>query len=282
LFKKDYFKGWYFKCFSENKTLAFIPAFHSSGNQETASVQIITDNAVFNIPFNSLKYRENPLCIVLENCVFSKKGIDINFKNDKLTVSGNLKFSAFSPLRYDIMGPFKFIPFMECRHSVYSMRHIVDGEIIINGQLFNFQNSLGYIEGDCGRSFPEKYIWTQCCFENCSLMLSVANIPFGLFCFTGIIGVVMLNGKQYRIATYLGAKVKSINENSVIVTQGNYKLCATLIKKNSLPLYAPISGKMDRTIHESASCEARYIFSYRGKVLYQFTSNRASFEFEYT
>lgn len=44
---------------------------------------------------------------------------------------------------------------------------------------------------------------------------------------------------------------------------------------------APNHGLMNRTIHESVSCKAYYRFSYKEKVLFEFVSDRASFEFEY-
>ena len=280
--KNNYFKGWYFKCSANDKTIAFIPAYHRSNRRETASLQIITDEAVINIPFDSLKYSEKPLCVNLGKCVFSEKGIKLNIQNNKLTIDGELRFSNLSPIQYDIMGPFHIIPFMQCRHSVYSMRHFVDGKIAVNGKQLDFQNGLGYIEGDSGHSFPKGYIWTQCCFENGSLMLSVADIPLSGFHFSGTIGVVLIDGKEYRIATYLGAKIRHIGDNTVIVSQGNYEITAKLIKKNAHPLYAPINGAMNRIIHESASCIAYYKFSRKGKLLREFTSDRASFEFEYT
>lgn len=279
--QKDYFKGWYFKCSTAEKTFAFIPAYHRNNYCETTSLQIITDDEVFNIPFDSLKYREKPLIIKIGDCCFSENGIKLNIQNDNLNIQGVLKFNQLSPIRYDIMGPFKFVPVMQCRHSVYSMKHRIDGEITVNGEVFSFKNDNGYIEGDCGVSFPKEYIWTQCNFDNGSLMLSVADIPlFGIH-FTGIIGVVMLNGKEHRIATYLGAKLKYLKENFVAVKQGDYLLTAKLIKKRAYPLLAPNCGKMSRTIHESASCTASYTFLYKGKKLLDFVSNRASFEFEY-
>ncbi|MGN1224948.1 MAG: tocopherol cyclase family protein [Ruminococcus sp.] len=280
--QKDYFKGWYFKCSNKNKTIAFIPAFHQSNYEKTASLQMITDNAVFNIPFHSLQYQENPLAIKIGENVFSEKGIQLNMKYDKLSANGVLHLYDISPIRYDIMGPFKFIPFMQCKHSVYSMQHQIDGQITLNGQQYIFKNGIGYMEGDCGSSFPKKYIWTQCHFNNDSLMLSVADIPLSGFHFTGIIGVILLNGKEYRIATYLGSKVKHIGKNSVTVKQGDYQLTAKLLLKNSQPLAAPSHGLMNRTIHESASCKAYYQFLYKGKALFEFISDRASFEFEYT
>ncbi len=276
--KRNYFKGWYFKCTGENQTIAFIPSFHCGNN---AFLQIITDDSAFYLPFSRLKYRETPLSVKIGNNVFSEKGIKLDIKTDKMTARGALRFGEISPIRYDIMGPFKFVPFMQCRHSVYSMSHSVNGKIILNGKRYEFHNGKGYIEGDCGTSFPKRYVWTQCHFENVSLMLSAADIPLYGVCFTGIIGVIMLNGKEYRIATYLGAKLKYIGKNTITVLQGGYELTARLIKKNAHPLSAPINGEMCRTIHESASCTAYYRFSYKGITICEFTSNRASFEFEY-
>lgn len=281
MFKSQYFKGWYFKCSGNGQTIAFIPAYHQSGKNKTASLQIITDKGAFNIPGNHLEYSKKPLCIKFENCVFSEDGIKIDIQNNDFTFQGELKFGQLSPIKYPIMGPFRFVPFMQCSHSVYSMKHIVSGQINIGGEPMDFQNGIGYIEGDRGSSFPKEYVWTQCCYENCSLMLSVADIPLSGFHFTGIIGVVLIDGREYRIATYLGAKLINITDNAVLVKQGDYEICAKLIEKNALPLYAPIKGEMKRTIRESASCKAYYKFSHRGEVLIEFVSDSASFEFEY-
>ncbi len=276
-----YFKGWYFKCCTDDQTIAFIPAHHCSNHKKSASLQIITGNAVFNIPFDAIEYKQRPLSVRLGDCTFTERGIALDYQNNHLKLAGRLRFSPLSPLRYDIMGPFALVPFMQCRHSVFSMTHRIDGQIKLNNQLFTFHNGIGYIEGDRGYSFPKRYLWTQCCFETGSLMLSVADIPMLGFHFTGIIGVVLLNGKEHRIATYLGAGIKQIKDNTVVVKQGDYTLTAQLLKKNAQPLQAPTNGSMSRTIHESASCEAYYRFSYKQKVLCEFTSNKASFEFEY-
>lgn len=278
--KNNYFKGWYFKCSEENKTIAFIPSFHCSGEKK-AFLQIITDKDAFNQPFSQLKYREDPLIVKIGENVFSEKGVKLDIKTNGLTMQGSLRFGELTSIRYDIMGPFKYVPFMQCRHSVYSMSHSVDGTLTLNGKRYEFRNGAGYIEGDCSTSFPKRYVWTQCHFKNGSLMLSVADIPVCGICFTGIIGVVMMNGREYRIATYLGAKLKHIGKNTITVMQGGYELTAKLVKKNAHSLSAPINGKMSRTIHESASCTAYYKFSYNAAVLCEFTSDRASFEFEY-
>lgn len=221
------------------------------------------------------------MAVKIGECSFTENGILLNDQDSRIRMKGTIRFHALSPIAYDIMGPFSLVPFMQCRHSVYSMAHRIDGQIVVSDRLFDFSNGIGYLEGDRGRSFPKRYIWTQCFFENGSLMLSVADIPLMGLHFTGIIGVILLDGKEYRIATYLGAGISRIGGSEVTVKQGGYTFSARLLEGNAQPLLAPANGSMCRTIHESASCKAYYRFSHRGEVLCEFVSNNASFEFEY-
>lgn len=261
----NYFCGWYFKCQSETQTLAVIPARH--GGRE--SIQLITDDGAWS-------FSEK-----LGGSVFRKNGFRFDLASGGAEASGEIRFGALTPLRYDIMGPFKYVPFMECRHSVLSMRHRVDGTVRINGKVYDFNNALGYIEGDRGRSFPDEYIWTQSFFDGGSLMLSIAEIPFAGFGFTGVICAILWRGREYRLATYLGARAERIGCSEVAVRQGEYAFHAELLQEKPRPLNAPICGEMERIIHESASCRARYRFEKNGRTLFEFETERASFEFEY-
>lgn len=275
------FYGWYLKCQSDTQTLAVIPAVHSAGNKRTCSIQVITDHDAWTVPFAADSYRRTRENIFIGKNRFGKKGIYLAIHTQQLTVRGRLDFGPLLPLKYDIMGPFALVPFMECRHSVRSMRHPVKGNVCINGQKYSFQNAWGYWEGDRGRSFPKAYLWTQCCFPEGALMLSVADIPMAGIHFTGIIGAVLWWGKEYRIATYLGAGIAGIRNGTVRVIQGNLELDARLLEASERPLKAPVRGNMVRTIHESASCRASYRFCKEGRPLFAFETDRASFEFEY-
>lgn len=112
-------------------------------------------------------------------------------------------------------------------------------------------------------------------------MLSVADIPMAGIRFTGIIGVILWQGKEYRIATYLGARAIKIQNKMVRVTQGRLELEVRLLEESGHPLKAPSKGDMVRTIHEGVSCRAYYRFSKEGCTLFSFETDRASFEFEY-
>ena len=44
------------------------------------------------------------------------------------------------------MGPFSFVPFMECYHGVLSMNHSIKGRLDFNGESLSFDNGKGYME----------------------------------------------------------------------------------------------------------------------------------------
>lgn len=275
------FFGWYLKCQSDTQTLAVIPAVHQVGRKRTCSIQIITDNGAWTVAFPGDAFCRRGRNILIGKNRFGEGGIRLAVHTPKLTVNGKINFGPLSPLNYNIMGPFALVPYLECRHSVWSMLHSVCGTVYVNGQKYSFQNACGYWEGDRGRSFPKKYTWTQCCFPCGSLMLSVADIPMAGICFTGIIGVVLWRGREYRLATYLGARAVRIQNKMVRIVQGDLELEAWLLEAAERPLKAPTKGDMVRTIHESASCRAFYRFRKRGHTLFAFETDRASFEYEY-
>lgn len=112
-------------------------------------------------------------------------------------------------------------------------------------------------------------------------MLSVADIPVAGIRFTGIIGAILWRGKEYRMATYLGARAVQIQNKMVRVIQGNLELDVHLLEASERLLKAPVKGDMVRTIRESAVCRVFYRFRKEGCTLFAFETDRASCEFEY-
>lgn len=278
---KNYFCGWYIKCQNCNQTIALIPAYHISSGEKTCSIQLITDERSWNITFPDTALYIDNSCVEIAGNYFGREGIRLDLQTPELTARGKLSFGTFSPLRYDIMGPFRYVPFMQCRHNVFSMKHAVAGHLEVNGTAYDFSDGTGYIEGDRGSSFPKEYLWTQCFFPEGSVMLSVADIPFCGFHFAGVIGVVQFRGKEYRIATYLGARVIKLRDGEVAIQQGRKTLTAKLLEAKGQPLAAPEGGSMRRIIRESAACRVSYTFHEGDKELFSFISDRASFEYEF-
>lgn len=278
---RSYFCGWYFRCQSSHQTLAIIPSVHKTENSNFCAIQLITDTDSFQVEFPFSAFQKNGDQITIAENRFGKEGIHLDIQTPSLRANGSMRFGSFSPIRYNIMGPFRFVPFMQCRHSVYSMRHCVDGEITVNGTTYLFRKAIGYIEGDRGYSFPREYVWTQCSFPNSALMLSIADIPLGSLRFTGVIGIVYLNGKEYRLATYLGAKAVKISPDEIIVRQGEYVLTVKSKDISGHPLQAPVAGAMIRTIYEHPSCKVKYRFEKSGITLLELDAPNAAFEYEY-
>lgn len=294
---KRYFKGWYFKVQNEKEMVAVIPAMHIEKNgKKTASVQIITEKGTWcaTFPYEQFSVKGKSPQVIVGESVFTKKRLHLQISTDEINAHGDLKFGPLHKLSYDIMGPFCALPLMECRHSVYSMGHSVNGELQINGEKYRFDRGVGYIEGDRGRSFPVNYAWTQCNFGDVntdqsgkedkitnSLMLSVAKIPWGPFHFTGIVGVILYEDKEYRIGTYLGAKIDVLDQGKIVIRQGDLEFTARLIEKKDAPLYAPVDGCMKRRIGESLACRAFYHLKEYGETIFAFETPRASFEYEY-
>ena len=280
---RNYFGGWYFKCQNANQTLSVIPAYHVTGGKPSSSVQIINDEGTWNVPYSALDCRRSAdgFTMRVGGSRFGQTSVRLSVHTPDCTAEGFLKFGVLTPVHYDIMGPFRFVPFLECRHDVRSLYHTVTGTVTVNGVCYRFERDDGYIEGDRGRSFPREYLWTHCFFEKNSLMLSVADIPFGLLRFTGVLCVIWWEGKEYRLATYLGARATEIGKGKAVIRQGDEELIVQLLERQAHPLYAPTNGAMTRTIRESASCVASYTFRKNGETLFSFTSDRASFEYEY-
>lgn len=281
--KRSYFEGWYFKNQSETDTISFIPAFHVDQNQnKSASIQVITNTAAYHLtyPINEFSVSNERFGIRIGNNMFTDRGIILDIKRNDLTLKGKLNYTAFTPLKYDIMGPFRYVPFMQCRHSVFSLTHNVNGTIVMNGRNMSFHQGIGYVEGDRGTGFPSDYLWTQCNWYdrgNNTVMVSIANIPIVKSSFTGCIGVIYYGGREYRLATYLGVKIRKYNRKELWIQQGKYDLYVQLLEENAYGLLAPEKGKMIRTVHESINCKIRYRFMIQGNVVFDYTGN-GSFE----
>ena len=162
------------------------------------------------------------------------------------------------------------------------MGHSLQGTLVLNGEQLDFSDGIGYIETDRGRSLPSIYLWTQCLWdgpERSSLMLATATIPLPMGGFTGCICSVFYCGREYRLATYRGAKIEEWSPSGAIIRQGKYRLETELLKERKHALRAPVEGRMERTIHESLCAEVRYRF-WRGQdLLFQHTDSYASFEY---
>lgn len=284
--QKSYFEGWYFKLISkdEQHAIAIIPgiAMDSKGEKQ-AFIQLLDGKKL------SAKY----FTFKAEDFVASTKVFEVNiaqnhFSSKQITLEipelkGSIEFhnqkpwpsSWYSP---GIMGPFAFVPFMECYHGVLSMDHSISGELEIAGENFDFSGGRGYIEKDWGHSFPSAYIWMQSNHfskTGVSIKASVANIPWLRSSFVGFIAGLYFDGKLIQFTTYNNSRLlrSFVDEKEAEIVLSNRKYTLELIiqRDDATELASPIQGFMDGRISESmtSSIHVKLINRKEGSILFE-------------
>lgn len=291
---KNYFEGWYFKNTNTKDSISFIPGINIDNKTKKAFIQVITNDlsAFIDYDINDFKFNSKPFYIKVGNNTFSKYGINIDIRDEtqNLNIYGKIKYSNNKNintnfLNPNIMGPFSYLPFMECNHAILSMKNTTNGFININNHNMNFNHDFGYIEKDWGSSFPKSYIWCQGNnFQNsdASFMLSIANIPLKFFQFRGIICVLIINNKEYKFTTYNNTKLIEyvVDDNFINITlkKGHYYLNINSSYNKGLKLSAPVKGKMKKDIFESISSFITVTLRKNHTILFSDTSTNCGLE----
>ncbi len=259
---KGMFEGWYFRISDRKVSLAVIVGISES----MAFIQTIdtytNQSQMIEYGLEEFEYGDNPFYVKIRDNYFTKEKMILNLDQGMVKIKGEIENESFTPLKSTlyaptIMGPFYYIPGMECNHGIISLLHRVKGRLMINHQKIKI-NGIGYIEKDWGCSFPKDYLWLQsndCNQCEASLFLAIAKIPIKIISFTGVIMVLMIEGKQQVVASYYGAYLKRW-----LVKDGNYYLnikqypynfYIKIIPENSCTLKAPQLGMMKDEVKES-------------------------------
>ena len=267
---KRFFEGWYYKLVSEDQgqAIAIIPgiAMDETGSKQ-AFIQVLDgkkDKAWYH-RFDANDFRPSPKkhSLFIGNNFFSSSKMTLELPN----IQGEVNFDNLTPwssslLSPGIMGPFSFVPFMECYHGILSMNHCITGEVVFNDESISFSQGKGYMEKDWGHSFPEAYIWMQSNHfsqPGTSVKASIAMIPWLTSSFIGHIGGVLFEGKLYEFTTYNGSRIKKCkvmeDKVEIIIENGKFRLSLWVKRNNVTELAAPIAGFMDARIEESMKAE---------------------------
>lgn len=281
----QYFEGWYFKLINQSGTeaMAVIPgiAMDEQGNKQ-AFIQILDGKRktaqYHKFPFESFTASKKSFEISIGENHFSSHTIQLNLEN----INGSLRFNGNIPwpkyfLSPGIMGPYSFVPYMECYHGIVSMNHQIEGSLMLNGNSINFTNGKGYLEKDWGKSFPSSYIWLQSnhFFEEAvSLKCSVAKIPWLGSSFVGFIAGLWWRNKFYRFTTYNRSKLVKAFANleyvEIEMENPRYHLEIITVRDAPTALASPILGLMDGRIEETMNATIHIKLSEKrsGKILY--------------
>ncbi|AHC16280.1 hypothetical protein L21SP2_2934 [Salinispira pacifica] len=309
--KRGYFEGWYFKqTFSDGRVIALIPGV-SLGSSPHAFIQIndsVLGSCYIRFSLDTLSIDRNALNIRIAGNLFSLQGLELDLESPRGVYQGRVGFSEVSMLpptllRPGIMGPFSYIPGMECYHGLVSMDHRLHGGIRITlpGQtaestMLSAEGGRGYIEKDFGSSFPHAWIWMQANHfsdSGASIMLSYAHIPLGSRGFPGQLGFFRHPEFAPRgtvFGTYSRRKIRSTRisgEGRRIDCRiadkergGNFRLAVQGITDGGRELIAPARGNMERRIKETVSGTIRLTLYSGTELLWEAESNGAGMEIQ--
>jgi hypothetical protein len=304
--KNRYFEGWYFKHVTADgsDSLALIPGIsldRCSGEDRSCSFIQVIHGAEgrtwwLEYPDSEFSFSRGSFEVGVGESRFSLGGAALAARGEGITLEGELRYidpveypvSLFSP---GIMGPYRFVPFMECYHGVVSADHRLEGEIVLDGKTIDFRGGRGYIEKDWGSSFPEAWIWAQCntfALENgASFMFSLAKIPWMGRYFLGFLCFLYTDGVFHRFTTYTKARITRIDYDGsrlAVRIQGGkgqegYELVFEAVKKRFGDLKAPNRGAMSRTIKESVDSDISVRLTGQGGApIFEDTGSRAGLE----
>jgi tocopherol cyclase len=266
--RNNYFEGWYFKFLNKAETCRFavIPGVAMDGGRNNhAFIQVLDGkrkkSEYYKFDYGSFAASSDSFMISIGKNHFSAGGItlDLPRMKGKLFFSDNVPWPGrwYSP---GIMGPYSFVPWMECYHGIVSMDNSTSGVLEYNGESIDFSGGRGYIEKDWGSSFPRGYIWVQSNhFEEpgISLKISIAKIPWLRSSFVGFIAGLWLRDTLIVFATYNGSVLKKVTadpENvGIAIENKNYRLEVRIDRDSSTCLASPVRGHMEGKIEESMS-----------------------------
>jgi len=296
--RKNYFEGWYYKLIDKEhqQALAVIPgvSFGKGREDRHAFIQVLNTGgkvSYIRYGFSDFNYSRDRFSISIGDNYFSDREIRLNIDEDHCKMVGRLEFHkivAFpkSLKRPGIMGPYTFVPFMECNHAVINIHHEISGQLSIQNNTADFSGGYGYIEKDWGRSFPETWIWLQSNHfgaDDVTVMFSAAKIPWMGRSFPGFISFIRIKGKLLLFATYTGAKIIDLayrnDQLEIVLEDKRYRMEIKAKHSEGGILKAPKNGLMDNEILESISAVARVILSDKsGHVVYSGTGTHTGLE----
>lgn len=280
--KKGYFEGWYFKQVSADleHAYAFIPGV-ALDKEKYIFIQIIDGRSgtthFITYPLEEFSASDRYFEVRVGNSRFSDKCIDLDIDAPDIRVKGCIEFDNLSlyPSRFfspGIMGPYSFIPGMECKHGVVSMDHGLKGELLMDNKSVDFTGGRGYIEKDWGASFPESWIWMQSnnfSTIQTSFMLSIAKIPWMGSSFIGFLSFLKCNGDVRFFTSYNGSEITKLenlsrrdNNNSegvsLRINRGRESISVNAESTRRGALKSPVKGRMESYIKESVDAEITF------------------------
>ncbi len=283
---QPYFEGWYYKFVFPGRRFAIIPGVSWAPDDPHAFVQWLDgDSGVSHYhryPVEAFRFGKSRFWIEVADNRFSLSSLAVDIPSLKadavILEPTGWPTSVVSP---GTMGPYSFVPKMECNHAVLVMDATAAGSV--DG--VQYSHGRCYVEKDWGRSFPKGWVWAQSnsfTKPGVSVTCSVARVPFRNTAFAGFLIGLLADGRLHQFTTYNGARVErvSLTEESVDLTveRRQRRLSLTLHRAGGTVLAAPHDGAMTGRIMETLDAEISVSLEKSGTTLYEGVGSSAGLE----
>lgn len=270
--RPPYFEGWYFKLVTPDTSerYAIIPGIFLSDDPERhhAFVQVFDGMAgratYHRYPAEAFTAVPGKLDLRIGPNRFTRRAVELAIADDLRTVSGRVELGPgmgwpVSPLSPGIMGPFAWLPFMECYHGIVSFDHGLNGALTDDGRTIDFSGGRGYLEKDWGQSFPAGHLWMQTNHfdrtPGLSVMASIAVIPMLGSWFPGFICGLHHEGRLYAFTTHGGGRIErlDVDDHHVrwAIVNGTERLAITAERADHALLPGPDRADMSKRVPET-------------------------------
>jgi tocopherol cyclase len=298
--RPPFFEGWYYKCVSADAAhkWAFIPGIfiHRETEQSHAFIQVLDGNSgsahYHRFPADAFVAEKQAFAVDIGRSHFQRDAIRLDIDDEIGRIHGELHFENQHPWPVSwyapgVMGPFGWLPFMECYHGIVSLDHTIHGRLSIYGVDIDFTGGRGYMEKDWGQSFPTGYIWQQSNhFETAgtSLTASFATIPNLGRTFAGFIVGLWHAGRLYSFTTYNRSRIDAIavTDTSVRWSLSNPQVTLQVeaTRAEGGLLLGPEREAMHKRVDETLKSEIRATLTdrQRGTTIFTGTGRHAALE----
>ncbi len=311
--RRSYFEGYYFKVVDPEQgvALALIPGIswdeHGAGHAFVQVIDGVAGRASYH-RFGSealwvapLRHGDSAFAKTLFSFSvgpnrFSESGMSVDLPGLKADFGfrQNVVWPN-KPWSPGAMGPFSFVPGMQCKHGVVSLHHQVTGTLQLGDRppiTLNPQ-AVGYIEKDWGSSFPLRWTWLQTNHfagetEPCCLLVSAGVVPWVTGAFEGHIAALLWRGRLEVFATYNGSRFQQTASGDDI--QLSFlkprphdspwlRIETARSRGHGVDLVAPLAtGGMAGKVNESLTATARVRFGRGTQLLLDTTAHYTGFE----
>jgi tocopherol cyclase len=270
------FEGWYYKVVDAQgrQPFVFIPGVFL-GADAHAFIQVLDGrsgtSAYHRFPIESFSATPGQQDIRIADNRFTQSEIQINIADNETSAKQSIRVDlSFGPWRGwpvtalspGVMGPYSFIPGMQCNHGITSLDHSVAGEIETERGITEYDGGRGYSEKDWGKEFPAGYVWTQSNHfdrEGVCITASVADIPWLTGSFRGFLVGLLLDGELMRFTTYTGASIDRLTLSDSHLTMSLHNKATRLEidarRTDGATLHAPYDGQMIERVAETMTSE---------------------------